>query len=82
MIIVSGFYYFLYVVGKTGHKQEKWEICVLLHVVLIRDGVGQVTWLKCCKGWLWALQEGWAEMVRDALCCESAMEIPAVLPFG
>lgn len=81
MIILSGFYCFPCVVEKTGHKQEKLEICVLLHVVLIRDGVGQLTWLECCKGWLWALQEGRAEMVRDARCCESAMEIPAVLPF-
>lgn len=42
------------------------------------------------KGWLWALQDGqaeMAEMVRDAqccgdFCCESATGIPEALPFG
>lgn len=72
---------------KTGHKQEKPEVCVQSQLVLIRDGVGQLLWLECCKGWLWALQEGQAEMVRDArccggFCCESAPEIPEALPFG
>lgn len=36
------------------------------HLVLIRGGVGQLTWLGCCKGSLQALQEGQAEVVRDA----------------
>lgn len=72
---------------KTGHKQEKLEVCVQSQLVLIRDGVGQLTWLECCKGWLWALQDGQAEMVRDAwccgdFCCESATGIPEALPFG
>ena len=73
---------------KTGHKREESEVCMQLHgcsLVEIRDVVGQLTQLECCKDWLWALQEGQAGMERGAGCCgvfcESAVEIRGALPF-